>query len=662
MEHPSFRLPSVGAMVGDYRIVGLIGDGGQGHVYRAEAFGRVYALKFLDPGLDQFGELEAQILLALKKLQHPGVVRFIACGRWPDPDHGLFYVVMEFVEGLTLYDYVMIHNPSARKVGELVLSLGRTLIAIQEAGVLHRDVKRENIMVRLPGEEPVVLDFGLGALTGARSNSGFGQLTGTLEYLSPEAWKHARDEEERYRPTAKDEQWALGVTFYWLLTDRLPFGVREDPLMTRRVLRETPKAPHVINPRAPPELGAICMRLLEKNPEDRYADLKEMCGELRRALETPLGVATWGAPLGQPDAPECRTTDIDATVLAEHGIDLALLKVRPPRRGRVIKLPEYMAPAPPLVPPPGPLPLPKAEDAAPAPGAATVAVVVPEPLPVEVPSNPVGWRQRVLWAFQTSARRAASWTMMLALGLVMVPHSVGGPPLHTVEAPVRLDMPAPWPEGLQPNGEVASFAPWQVGSSVQKLEIPLQAPESGSDAASTSASVVEATLPKDEPDVKNALKKVRKCIGVCCVAGAIGCVSNTTVVRSPPPPRPGPCPDRVVQEMERWGITVPESFKVQWPGTKLGEDVTVREGVVKLRGKSRTGRPKFREGVFEGKLFFGPDRVYGNFTKVTTPEGDEFAICAEFIGPVGESGEPMKEPSSGESAVIHSGPVIRIYF
>ena len=286
-----------------------------------------------------------------------------------------------------------------------------------------------------------------------------------------------------------------------------------------------------------------------------------------------------------------------------------------------------------------------------------MAVVAPEPLPVEVPSSPVGWRQRVLWAFQTSARRAASWTMMLALGLVMGPHSVGGPPLHTVATPVRLDMPAPWPGGLQPNGEVGSFAPWQVGSSVQKLEIPLQAPESGSDAASTSASVVEATLPKDEPDVKNALKKVRKCVGACCIAGAIGCVSNTTVIRSEPPP-PGPCPEKSVQQMEKVGITTPHEFRGVWPGAELGTNVTVREGVVKLKGRIRTG-PEF---AFEGKIFFGTDRVYGIFTKGTTPEGEEFLICAELTGPDGQRGQPMEEAPTADSAVIHSTVRISPYF
>jgi uncharacterized protein (TIGR02268 family) len=70
------------------------------------------------------------------------------------------------------------------------------------------------------------------------------------------------------------------------------------------------------------------MRLLEKKPEDRYADLREMCEELCGGLEAPRGVATWDVPLGQPDAPECRTTEIDKTVLAEHGIDLPALATR----------------------------------------------------------------------------------------------------------------------------------------------------------------------------------------------------------------------------------------------------------------------------------------------------------------------------------------------
>ncbi|KFE69438.1 protein kinase domain-containing protein [Hyalangium minutum] len=207
--HPTrLQLPIPGDVVGDYRILGLLGDGGQGRVYRAEAAGQPCALKFLERGAARWGEREAEALLRFK---HPGVVGFLGCGRWKDLVHGPFYVAMELVEGLTLYDYVMVHNPSARKAAELMLSLGRALLAVHEAGVLRRDVKRENIMVRLPGEEPVLLDFGLSALEGMPSAGGAGQVIGTLEYVSPEAWRHACEEEERYRPAALDEQYRVAV-------------------------------------------------------------------------------------------------------------------------------------------------------------------------------------------------------------------------------------------------------------------------------------------------------------------------------------------------------------------------------------------------------------------------------------------------------------------
>src|SRR5690606_36470496 len=124
------------------------------------------------------------------------------------------------------------------------------------------------------------------------------------------------------------------------------------PLMTRRVLRVRPKAPHLNNPRVPPELGAVCMRMLEKEPEQRYAGLRELCGELRQTLEASAGVERWEANLGDPDAPECRTTDIDPAKLAQ-GIVLVLSKIRAPRRGRVRKMPEVYALAlAPAEPPP----------------------------------------------------------------------------------------------------------------------------------------------------------------------------------------------------------------------------------------------------------------------------------------------------------------------
>jgi serine/threonine-protein kinase len=339
------------------------------------------------------------------------------------------------------------------------------------------------------------------------------------------------------------------------------------------------------------------MRLLEKQPEDRYADLREMCGELRRVLAAPVGVAAWDAPLGQPDAPECRTTEIDKTVLAEHGIDLALLKIRPPRRGRVVKLP--VLPAVPL-PEPGPVRGP--EEAAPAPGAAAAAVAVPVPVPVEAP-----------------ARRAAAWAMMLALGLVMVP--------LPAEAPSQ-------PSGVQPGGEAASFAAWQVGAPVQKLAIPLRAPESGDDAAPNSASVVEATLPKDAPDVETPVKKTglgpaKKTAAAAVAAMALGCPSAH--VR--PPPEPMECPPGALENMEKLGLKRGDASSIYLePHTDAGTPIPVKEGWASFRTIQQW--PEEREPWVKrlaGKVLFGGERVYGRLTQATLSDGTTLRVCMELL-------------------------------
>jgi hypothetical protein len=674
-----YGLPKAGDRVGDYCVVGLLGEGGQGRVYRAEAFGRSFAVKFLDPRLEAFGKREVH---ALMRLDHPGVVRFMGCGRWRDPERGPFYVVMELVEGLTLYDYLMERNPPARKVGEMMLSLGRTLLAVEEAGVLHRDVKRENIMVRLPSQEPVVLDFGLSALRGASSSGGIRGVTGTLEYLSPEAWKHMRDEEERYRPTAKDEQWALGVTFYWMLTDWLPFGEREDPFMTRRVLRVHPKAPHVINPRVPPELGAVCLRMLEKEPEQRYVDLREMCGELRRTLEASVGVERWEMPLGDPDAPECRTTDIDPAKLAQ-GIDWVLSKIQPPRRGRVRKMPEcYARAVAPAEPPPEIAPAPEAEPV-PLPAPAAVLVAAPAPAPAPLPLAPmeeskgsvaalaraavaVPPEESKLWR---AARRAVAWGVMLVLGLVL-----GATPL--------LEPRPPRPSGaLLPAEEASDLLAWQVGTPGEKLALAQRSHESAPGAALTPAPVAEATLPQDEPDVKTPVKKtglgpVKKTAAAAVTAAALGC--STAHVR--PPPEPMECPPGALENMEKLGLKRGDfaSFDFESYGswekkdlTRIAEFFPVKEGWTsfeaigvwpEVRRDPRTGaiawHPERWVERLAGKVLFGSDRVYGRLTQATLNDGTTLRVCMELFDPVDRKRGLECEPTSSPDTVKASSRVV----
>jgi eukaryotic-like serine/threonine-protein kinase len=630
------RLPAPGDMVGGYRIISPLGDGGQGRVYRAEAAGQPFALKFLERGCERWGEREAEALL---RFRHPGVVGFRGCGRWKDLVHGPFYVAMELVEGLTLYDYVMVHNPSARKAAELMLSLGRALLAVHEAGVLHRDVKRENIMVRLPGEEPVLLDFGLSALEGTPSAGGTGQVTGTLEYVSPEAWRHASEEEERYRPTARDEQWALGVT------DLLPFGGREDPLMTRRVLREQPKAPHTINPRVPPELGALCLRLLEKNPEHRYADMKEFCGAVRQVLEGAVGVEAWDVPLGQPDAPECRTTDLDMTLLAGQEVELFLARIKPPQRGRVVPWPVAL---PPVAPPPVDAPLPGLEPAqAFVPPAEEVLAELeewagPAAGPPEVPEVPVrveaGKRRgRAVGVWAGAACGLLAGVVGAGAFFVASPRTVE--PLPEASAPRSPAVEEPrreWgvPQPTQENG-------WKVAPPLKPPEAERVAPLSAergsaapvaSDATAQGEEASVQTPKKKQPSLLGAVKKAAAVVGAC---STLGCAGPGPEVRASPPPGPPPrepCPQGSQEAMKELRFKG-RAILACLAGTTGGVAwVPFKEGWTTVD----TGKWQF-----SGRFFAHGKRVLGYFTQATSLEGKTYPVCLQWASTIDEKGRML---------------------
>jgi serine/threonine-protein kinase len=167
---------------------------------------------------------------------------------------------------------------------------------VHAAGVVHRDLKEANIVMREADGRPVLVDFGSAGYEGAP------RLTavlppGTPEYRSPEAVRFAQDScpSGPYQASPGDDFWALGVTLYGLLTRGLPFGDRQSAGMNRAILEEAPTPPHVRNPRVPPVLSALCVRMLEKAPAARYADARQV----DEALKAVLAEAddTWRVPL-----------------------------------------------------------------------------------------------------------------------------------------------------------------------------------------------------------------------------------------------------------------------------------------------------------------------------------------------------------------------------
>jgi serine/threonine-protein kinase len=297
----------VGTEVAGFTVEEERGSGGFGTVYKARRGGRLFALKLIRlQGAGEWGEREVDIL---RKLRHPNVVGFRGCGYWPDAAPRFLFIVLEYVEGLPLDAWARAHNPSARELVRKLLPLVEALGAVHAAGVVHRDVKESNILVREEDGQPVLVDFGSGAYAEARRITEGVLPPGTAEYRGPEAWRFAladtaESDSGSYQPGPEADLWALGVVLYRLLTGVLPFGHRQQHKgMVRAILHEAPVPPHERNPRVPRALGALCLRLLEKPRAARLAEapalgaaLKAALAEADEAWDVPLGVQEWDAP------------------------------------------------------------------------------------------------------------------------------------------------------------------------------------------------------------------------------------------------------------------------------------------------------------------------------------------------------------------------------
>ncbi len=276
-----------GLPFGRYQLLSELGRGGMGVVLKAwdTQLKRIVALKKIlaagDESQIQIERFMREARLAAK-LRHPHIVGVLDVGVL----EGQHYFTSEFIEGTSLFQLLKDATPQRQKVG-WIRSIADALAYAHAQGVVHRDVKPENILIDAKGR-PFITDFGLAKQVqvgdswaqDVPSLTVSGALLGTPAYLSPE---QASGRIEQI--TAASDQFALGVVLYQLLTQKLPFdevGLRDQ---LNAVITKDPLAPSSANPSVHRDLDAIVLKSIEKDPKRRYADIGEMAADLGRWLD-----------------------------------------------------------------------------------------------------------------------------------------------------------------------------------------------------------------------------------------------------------------------------------------------------------------------------------------------------------------------------------------
>lgn len=281
------RLQSMRVEFADrYEILEPLGHGGMGAIYKARQKQpqRVVVLKvmlhgrFASPRYRVRFEREAQ---AVARLKHPGIVSVYEYGEV----NGQPYFTMEYVEGCDVKQYVLRHKLDKRRTCELVVKIARAVAYAHQRGVIHRDLKPNNILVDGEGN-PRLLDFGLARLAGDYTEeqphmTEAGEVMGTPSYMSPEQTL-GRPEEMDIRA----DVYSIGVLFYELVTHKLPYRIdRSRPLESLRIVREyVPKRPSAVNSKIDGDLDSIIMKCLEKERDLRYQSAVELSEDIGRYL------------------------------------------------------------------------------------------------------------------------------------------------------------------------------------------------------------------------------------------------------------------------------------------------------------------------------------------------------------------------------------------
>lgn len=272
----------IGTMLaGRYEILEEIGKGGMAYVYKARChfLNRLVAIKVLKEELRDDKEFvhrfntEAQ---AAARISNPHVVSIYDVGF----ENGLYYIVMEYVDGITLKEYIAEKGVLPwRQAAEFAAQICEGLSAAHKKSVIHRDIKPQNIIMTEGGVLKVT-DFGIARATTQATQSTSSSTIGTVHYLSPEQARGGYTNE-------RTDIYSLGVVLYEMLTGRLPFNDNTAVAIAIKHIQEKPVLPRILNNEIPESMEYIVMKALNKEQNLRYASADAFLADLNKAIKNP---------------------------------------------------------------------------------------------------------------------------------------------------------------------------------------------------------------------------------------------------------------------------------------------------------------------------------------------------------------------------------------
>ncbi len=273
----------IGRTISHYKILQKLGEGGMGVVYKAQdlTLDRPVALKFLPHQLSPTDQDKARFLQEAKAaaaLNHPNICTIYAL----EEADGEQIIVMEYVDGQTLRT-LKSSSLSMETIISSATQIAEGLQAAHSKGIVHRDIKADNIMVNSSGQIRV-MDFGLAKLKGALKLTKVSSTVGTVGYMAPEQIQVGEAD-------VRSDVFAFGVLFFEMLAGRLPFRGEHEAALLYSILNEEPESIRQYRPEISVGVEALLARAMEKNPEDRYQSMADLLSDLRRVQRKSSGLS-----------------------------------------------------------------------------------------------------------------------------------------------------------------------------------------------------------------------------------------------------------------------------------------------------------------------------------------------------------------------------------